>query len=192
VIRIRADFHTHSIGEEVFGPRAEGLVERHIEAAAEVGLDCIAVTDHNDLRPGLLTCAYGARVGHRVLIIPGMELTTEERIHLVAIGLSEPIEPWRPLAETIARIREAGAISILPHPFFAHLRARRDIDAIERFNAQYGDFDLNGTSVPQVANSDSHSADDLRRSTRCTIVEVDSVCLEDVVAAIRAGRTTPV
>jgi len=192
VIRIRADFHTHSIGEETFGPRAESLVARHIDAAAEVGLDCIAVTDHNDLRPGLLAQAYAARHRQRVLVIPGMELTTQERIHLVAIGLSEPIEPWQPLAETIARIREAGGLSILPHPFFAHLRARRDVDAIERFNAQYGDFDLNGTNVPQVANSDSHSADDLRGSPHCTLLDVTSVSWEDVKAAIRAGRTTPV
>jgi len=189
---IRADLHTHSIGEETFGPRAEDLVARHVDAAAEVGLDCIAVTDHNDLRPGLLACAYAARQGHRVLVIPRMELTTQERIHLVAIGLSEPIEPWQPLAETIVRIREAGGLSILPHPFFAHLRVRRDVDAIERFNAQYGDFDLNGSTVPQVANSDAHSADDLRRSPHCTLLEVNSVCWGDVNDAIRAGRTTPV
>jgi predicted metal-dependent phosphoesterase TrpH len=189
---IRADFHTHSIGEETFGPRAEDLVARHVDAAAEVGLDCIAVTDHNDLRPGLMARDYWAQRGHRLLVIPGMELTTQERIHLVAIGLSEPIEPWQPLAETIVRIREAGGLSILPHPFFAHLRARRDVDAIERFNAQYGDFDLNGTNVPQVANSDAHSADDLRRSPHYTLLEVNSVCWGDVNDAIRAGRTTPI
>ncbi len=66
------------------------------------------------------------------------------------------------------------------------------MDAIERFNAQYGDFDLNGTNVPQVANSDSHSADDLRGSPHCTLLDVTSVSWEDVKAAIRAGRTTPV
>jgi predicted metal-dependent phosphoesterase TrpH len=192
VIRIRADFHTHSIGEATFGPRTEALVKRHIDASVEIGLDCIAVTDHNDLRPAQYACAHAAQQGYRLLVIPGMELTTEERIHLVAIGLSEPIEPWRPLAETIARIRASGGISILPHPFFAHMRARRDVDAIERFNAQYGDFDLNGTSVPQLANSDAHSADDLRRSAHYTVLDVHSVNWEDVKAAIRAGRTTPV
>jgi PHP family Zn ribbon phosphoesterase len=176
----------------VFGPRAEGLVERHIDAAVEVGLDCIAVTDHNDLRPGLLAFQYAVRRGHRVLVVPGMELTTQERVHLVALGLSEPIEPWQPLAETIARIREVGGISVLPHPFFAHLRARRDVDAIERFNAHYGDFNLNGTSVPSVSNSDSHSADDLRESKHYTLVEVMSLCWEDVAEAIRAGRTEPI
>jgi predicted metal-dependent phosphoesterase TrpH len=191
VISIRADFHTHSIGEETFGPRSESLVARHVEAAVEVGLDCIAVSDHNDLRPGLMAREYAARRGLRLLVLPAMELTTEERIHLVAIGLEEPIEPWRSLDATIARVREVGGVSILPHPFFAHLRSRRDVDAIEQFNARYGDFKLNGTDVPRVADSDSHSADDLRQSRYCTILGVNALSWVDVFDAIRAGRTTP-
>jgi predicted metal-dependent phosphoesterase TrpH len=190
VISIRADFHTHSIGEEAFGPRSENLVARHVEAAAEVGLDCLAVSDHNDLRPGLMAREYAARRGLRLLVLPAMELTTEERVHLVAVGLEEPIEPWRPLDATIARIRKVGGISILPHPFFAHLRSRRDVDAIEQFNARYGDFNLNGTAVARVADSDAHSADDLRLSKYCTILQVSSLAWVDVLDAIRAGRTT--
>ena len=67
-MQLRADFHTHAIGEGVFGPRSEELVARHLEAALEVGLDCIAVTDHNDLRPGLLAQDYAARHGLRLLV----------------------------------------------------------------------------------------------------------------------------
>ncbi|MBV9581681.1 MAG: PHP domain-containing protein, partial [Chloroflexi bacterium] len=104
MMQIRADFHTHSIGEEAFGPRAESLVARHVDAAVEVGLDCLAVTDHNDLRPGLLAQEYAVRHGLPILVVPGMELTTQERVHLVAVGLDQPIDAWQPLAETIARI----------------------------------------------------------------------------------------
>lgn len=192
MIQIRADFHTHSIGESAFGPSADSLVARHIEAAVEVGLDCIAVSDHNDLRPGLMAREYVARHGLPLLVLPSMELTTDERVHLLAIGLEDPIEAWRPLDATIARIRDAGGISILPHPFFAHLREKRDVDAIERFNARYGDFNLNGTDVAKVADSDSHSAEDLRQSQHCTILEVATVSWTDVADAIRARRTTPI
>ena len=191
MIDIRADFHTHSIGEAVFGPRSESLVARHVEAAAEVGLDCLAVSDHNDLRPGLMAREYAARRGLRLLVVPAMELTTAERVHLVAVGLEQPIEPWLPLDATIARIRAVGGISILPHPFFAHLRSRRDVDAIEQFNARYGDFNLNGTDVARVADSDSHSANDLRQSQHYTLVGVRALSWVDVFEAIRAGRTTP-
>jgi predicted metal-dependent phosphoesterase TrpH len=193
MLQIRADFHTHSIGEAMFElARAESLVARHVDAAAEVGLDCVVVSDHNDLRPGLMAREYAVRHGLRLLVVPGMELTTHERVHLVAVGLEAPVEPWRPLAETIAAIRAAGGLSILPHPFFAHLRGRRDIDAIERFNARYGDFNLNGSGVPWVADSDSHSADDLRASQHCTLLDVATFSWPAVAEAIRAGRTTPI
>lgn len=193
MLQIRADFHTHSIGEETFQlERAERLVARHIDAAVEVGLDCIAVSDHNDLRPGLMARDYASRRSLPLLVVPSMELTTEERVHLLAVGIEAPIEPWQPLAVTVARIRDAGGISILPHPFFRHLRGRRDIDAIERFNARYGDFDLNGSGVPWVADSDSHSAEDLRASQHWTLLEVATCAWHAVAEAIRAGRTTPI
>jgi predicted metal-dependent phosphoesterase TrpH len=191
-MQIRADFHTHSIGEAAFGPQAEGLIARHIDTAVEVGLDCLAVSDHNDLRPGLMAREYAARHGLRLLVLPSMELTTEERVHLLAIGLEEPIEAWQPLDATIARIRDVRGISILPHPFFAHLREKRDVDAIEQFNARYGDFKLNGTTVARVADSDAHSAEDLRQSQYCTRLEVVGVSWSAVADAIRAGRTVPV
>jgi predicted metal-dependent phosphoesterase TrpH len=191
-MQLRADFHTHAIGEGVFGPRSEELVARHLQAALEVGLDCIAVTDHNDLRPGMLAQDYAARRGLRLLVLPGMEITTEERVHLVAVGLQTPIETWQPLDETIARIRNAGGLSILPHPFFGHLRSKRNVDAIERFNARYGDFNLDGTPVAHVADSDAHSAEDLRRSLHYTLLEVGTPTWNEVAAAIRANRTTPV
>jgi predicted metal-dependent phosphoesterase TrpH len=190
-VEVRADFHTHSIGEGVFGPTTERLVAEHLEAALEAGLDVVAVTDHNDLRPGLLAQAYAARHALRLLVPPGMEITTDERVHLVGVGLQAPVPTWQPLDETIASIRAAGGLGVLPHPFFAHLRSKRDVDAIERFNARYGDFDINGTPVARVADSDAHSADDLRRSPHYTLLEVGAATWEEVMAAVRAGRTTP-
>ncbi len=191
-MQIRADFHTHSIGEGTFGPKSEELIARHLEAAVEVGLECLTVSDHNDLRPGLLAREYAARRQLPLLVIPGMELTTRERVHLVAVGLEEEIEAWQPLTGTIARIRDVGAVSVLPHPFFAHLRSRDDVDAIERFNAQYGDFELNGSHVSHVADSDAHSAADLRASEHYTLVEVATRSWDGIADAIRAGRTTPI
>jgi hypothetical protein len=71
----------------------------------------------------------------------------------VAVGLERPIPAWEPLDPTVARIREAGGLSILPHPFFRHLRERTDVDGIEQFNARYGDFSLNGTIVARVGDT---------------------------------------
>ncbi len=47
------------------------------------GLDVIAVTDHNSCR----NCAPTMRIGEEndILVIPGMELTTEEEVHVVCL-----------------------------------------------------------------------------------------------------------
>lgn len=192
LMQIRADLHTHAIGDGQFGPSSESLVHSHIDAAVAIGLDCIGVTDHDDLRPGLIAERYARERQLSLLVVPGMEITTDEGHHVVGVGLRTPIPRWKPLGETIARIRAAGGLCILPHPFFAHLRARCDVDAMERYNARYGDFDLECTGVPAIASSDAHSANDLRRSAHHTIVDVACRSWEGVMAAVRAGRVTAV
>jgi len=186
-MNIRADLHTHAIGDGRFGPSTAALVD----AALEVGLQCLAVTDHDDLRPGLLAEEYVAAHHLPILVVPGMEVTTDGG-HLVAVGVRTPIPGWQSLEETIAQIRAAGAISVLPHPFFERLRRRTDVDAIERFNDRYGDFDVAGTSVAIVASSDAHSAVDLRASAHHTLIDGDALRWSVVADAVRAGRTTAV
>ena len=188
---IRADLHTHAVGDGRFGPSTADLVAALVDAAVDVGLDCLAVTDHDDLRPGLLAEEYAAARGLPILVVPGMEVTTEGG-HLVALGVRTPIPGWQPLAETIAQIRAAGAISLLPHPFFDHLRRRTDVDAIERFNSRYGDFEVAGAPVAIVASSDAHGAADLRGSAHHTLIDGVALRWSAVADAVRAGRTTAV
>jgi hypothetical protein len=187
LIPINADLHTHAIGDGRFGDATRDYVARHIEAAVEAGLQCIGVTDHDDLRPGLLAAEYAEAAGLALLVLPGMEITTSEG-HLVALGLSEPIAAWRSMRETIAEIRARDALCILPHPFFPELRARTDIDAIERLNTRYGDFDVVRDDIAVIASSDAHSAADVRESPYYTRLLVEQLTWGGVVAAIRERR----
>jgi predicted metal-dependent phosphoesterase TrpH len=189
-LRIKADFHTHSIGEGRFGALTTELVARHVEAAVEAGLDCVAVTDHDDIRPGLLAEEYVAKKNLPILLLPGIEITTTDG-HLLAIGVREPIAGWRPLETTIPDIRALGGLVILPHPFFAHLRARVDVDAFERFNSRYGDFTFETEPVALVADSDAHNATELLNSKYNTLIDLESLTIESVADAVRAGRTYP-
>lgn len=184
---VDADLHTHAIGDGRFGDAARDYVARHLEAAVEVGLRCVGVTDHDDLRPGLLAVEYAAAHDLPLLVIPGMEVTTSEG-HLVALGLDAPVAPWRSLAETIADIRGRGALCILPHPFFPALRARTDVDAIERLNARYGDWEVARDDVAVIASSDAHTAADLRASPCRTRLWVTERSLAGVAGALRARR----
>jgi 3',5'-nucleoside bisphosphate phosphatase len=75
------DLHIHSTlspcGSLEMSPR--NIVAR----AKEVGLDIIAITDHNMVENGF----YGARIGKDkdMVVLSGMELQTSEEVHVLAI-----------------------------------------------------------------------------------------------------------
>jgi PHP family Zn ribbon phosphoesterase len=77
----RADLHIHSClspcGEEEMRPRA--LVNR----AKAKGLDMIAICDHNSAENTAAFIRAGDEGGLKVL--PGMEVTSKEEIHLIAL-----------------------------------------------------------------------------------------------------------
>ena len=180
---IRADFHTHSIGDGTFGANTADRVAAHLEAAMQAGLDCIGVTDHDDLRPGLIAAEYAAKHSLPILVIPGMEITTDDG-HLVGLGLESALPRWKSMTETASAIHEHGAISILPHPFFPQLRERNDVNAIERYNSRYGDFPVEDNGIAIIASSDAHSPADLQASPYHVLVEVHEVTWSAVSAAI--------
>lgn len=184
---VRADFHTHSIGDGKHGAKTPDLVAAHLEAAMEAGLECIGVTDHDDLRPGLLAVEYAAKNNLPILVIPGMEITTDEG-HLIGLGLQESLPAWQGMTETVEEIRRQGAISILPHPFFPKLRERKDVDAIERFNSRYGDFDIQENGVAIIASSDAHSPADIHASPYHMLVDVDHLTWSGISGAFRGRK----
>jgi predicted metal-dependent phosphoesterase TrpH len=191
LIRLRADLHTHAIGDGRFGANAADLVARHLEGALEAGLDIIGVTDHDDLRPGLLALEEVERRNLPLLVLAGMEVTTDDG-HLVVLGLQEPLKRWRSMNETIAlaRERDEETLLIVPHPFFASLREQTGIDAIERLNHRYGDFDVTREDIAVIASSDAHTAADLAANPKRTLIEVAEISWPGVIDALRARRAT--
>ena len=188
---LRADLHTHAIGDGRFGTKTPDLVARHLEGALEAGLDVIGVTDHDDLRPGLLALEEADRRNLPLLVLAGMEVTTDDG-HLVVLGLQSPLKRWRSMSETIALAREqhAETLVIVPHPFFAALREQTGIDAIERLNHRYGDFDVRRDDIAVIASSDAHSAADLAANPKRTMLEVTEISWEGVIDAIRGQRAS--
>jgi PHP family Zn ribbon phosphoesterase len=93
--RFRADLHIHTClspcGELSMFPR--GIVEK----ARTLGLDIIAVTDHNSTENA---AAVGeAAAGKGLTVLPGLELTTEEEAHI--LGLFDPGTDLRPLLAAV-------------------------------------------------------------------------------------------
>jgi predicted metal-dependent phosphoesterase TrpH len=187
LLRVAADLHTHAIGDGRFDERARDLVARHLEGALEAGLAIIAVTDHDDLRPGLLAEDYAHAQNLPLLIVAGMEVTTNDG-HLVALGLREPLQRWQSMTETIAAARQQGALCLLPHPFFPALRERDDVDAMERINFRYGDFDVVRDDIAVVASSDAHTPADLVTNPQRTMLAMRDMTWCSLVDALRQRR----
>src|SRR5688572_3494406 len=106
----RADLQLHSdLGDGLASPEAI------LDAAERVGLDVIALTDHDDIRGAFLLRDIAARRSSPVEIVPGVEVTTRNG-HLLALWVEDEIPMFDPLAATVSLIHRAGGIAIVPHP----------------------------------------------------------------------------
>jgi 3',5'-nucleoside bisphosphate phosphatase len=95
--RFRADLHIHSClspcGDLDIYPR------RIVQRALEEGLDIIAVSDHNTAENA--AAAIRAAEGTGLTVLPGMEVTSEEEVHI--LGVFGAMEDVLPLQEEIFR-----------------------------------------------------------------------------------------
>lgn len=106
---MRIDLHTHSTA-------SDGTVSpaRLVALAAQVGLDVVAVTDH-DSGAGWAE-ATAAALGAGVMVVPGMEISTRLRgaaVHLLAYLPDPTYPPLRSELEHILTAREGRLEAIL-------------------------------------------------------------------------------
>jgi len=95
----RADLQLHSdLGDGLASPEAI------LDAAERVGLDVIALTDHDDIRGAFLLRDIAARRASPVEIVTGVEVTTRSG-HLLALWVEEEIPMFAPPIETRSFIR---------------------------------------------------------------------------------------
>ena len=91
-MKIRADLHIHT----VLSPCAEVemIPPLIVERALNVGLDLIAITDHNSSANAAAVMEAACGTGLKVL--PGIELMTREEVHLVCLfDTVEQIRTWQ-------------------------------------------------------------------------------------------------
>lgn len=105
-----ADLHIHS----TYSHDATTTVRAILKQAADVGLDVIAVTDHDDIRGSLEARDLAPQYG--IESIPGVEVSTRDG-HVVALFVETLPPSGLSFTDTLMLIGKMGGIAIAPHPF---------------------------------------------------------------------------
>ena len=177
-------------------------VELLLEQAAAVGLDALAVTDHDEIDASVEAAEQAA--DHGLIGIVGMEVSSAAG-HILGFGIEELIPPGLSYNETLERIHEQGGIAVIPHPF---QKSRHGVapqisddqlasaDAIEVYNSRLFTGWSNRQAerfaieygLPMTAGSDAHISEMVGQAI--TEVGVDDRSADAILEAIRHGRTS--
>jgi predicted metal-dependent phosphoesterase TrpH len=161
--------------------------------AAHNFIKVAAITDHDSVR-GCRATVELASAYTDILIIPGVEISTEQG-DVVVLGTDElPPKPWTP--EIVMDFaKSVGGISIAAHPFRAYgmgERARNyKVDAIEVLNGG-SSRQANGEAkelarslgLPGTAGSDAHQVSELFNVYNMVEAPLD---LDKVLKAVKKG-----
>lgn len=187
---VRIDFHVHTNGSP---EGIHGLTEV-IARAKRVGLDGIAVTDHNRLMSSR-TAARLSKI-HDFLVIGGIEggdLVRKKphgNAHRHWIGLNLDETPSADDMQEITDIvREQGGLSIAPHPYARNGFKHYDtlgFDAVESLNGTRKDGEIDGKGLARVGGTDAHSKYMLGHTW--TDVYDSNGSLESVLESVRKGN----
>src|SRR5207253_8898677 len=109
-----------------------------IEAAIAKGVQGMIITDHDNVKGGLVGRKI-ARDYKDFQLVPGAEVTSRSG-HILAIGIEANVPKRLSVEETVERIHHLGAIAIASHPFSSRVRPSLGeeclkTDGIEVFNS---------------------------------------------------------
>jgi predicted metal-dependent phosphoesterase TrpH len=193
---IKVDLHVHSEGSY----DAKETVDHILEHAQDIGLDAIAITDHNEIEKSLEAVEKAEQ--YDLIGIPGAEISTKDG-HLLALGVEELPEKGQPYMETVEEIREMGGVAVIPHPFQRTRHGVKkskieDCDAIEAYNSwlftgwrnrkarKYAE--KHGYS--EVANSDAHTLGMVGKAyteINTAFTDKDKITSEEILKAVKNG-----
>lgn len=197
---LSVELHSHS----ALSHDGRDPVDLLLEQAAAVGLDALAVTDHDEIDASVEAAEKAPDYG--LVGIVGMEVTCAAG-HVLAFGIDELVPSGLPFDETLDRIREAGGIAVVPHPFqktrhgvAAHISDDQlaRADAIEVYNSRLFTGRANRQAetfavrrnLPMTAGSDAHISEMVGQAV--TEVGADERSADAILEAVADGRTSVV
>ena len=162
---LKADFHIHT----KYSMDCHNELEDIIKRCQKLGINCVAVADHNAVEGGLKMqkiAPFKVIIAEEILTFSG---------EVMGMFLKEHITSGIPLEKAIAAIKQQGGLVSIPHPFdpVRGLRLNADefdklapqIDLIEVFNARVLSTQTNSKALhfarehnlPGAAGSDAHT-----------------------------------
>ena len=200
-----ADLHMHTIHSYDGTASVPAVLRR----AHELGLDVIAITDHDEIAGSLKALDLASHYG--VEVIPGIEITTAEG-DLLALFVTKMVPAGLSLVDTVLQVRELGGICIAPHPMaggmgMKSLKALTILRAlhnpfvadtligiethngttIDRLSNHYARMLANSIDIAQTGSSDAHILETIGFGA----TEFEGESAQDLLLALR-NRTTKV
>ena len=191
---LKVDMHVHTNHSKDSRTSPREVVKR----ALELGLDAIAVTDHNTVSGAL----EAERAAHKtpLLVIPGQEVGAKEG-EVMVLNVRETIPHGMSCLQTMRQARKLGGFVVVPHPFDLMRNGLgksmqgclRYIDAIEAFNARtlLGIFNTRAMAfaqehgLPITAGSDSHFPEEMGNTHMLIASAKDT---QAILEAITSGK----
>jgi predicted metal-dependent phosphoesterase TrpH len=198
-----ADLHIHTI----YSYDGTASVQAVLRRAKRIGLDVIAITDHDEIAGSLKALELAPNYGLEV--IPAIEVTTAEG-DLLAFNITEKIQRDMSLTETVLSVAELGGFCIAPHPMaggigmkslsaYSILKTLRHPDvaqtlvAIETYNAtvidkmsnHYAHILADRLDIAQTASSDAHVVEAIGLG----VTEFDGRTAQDLLTALHKRET---
>jgi hypothetical protein len=122
----------------------DGLMtfESLVSAATRIGLDAVAITDHDTIDGARAFQKRAKERGLPLHIVVGEEKTLEDGTHFIGLFLERPIEAGD-LAGAIREIEAQGGLCLLPHPFRRKDGIFRDgLERLKLFDGRPAGFEL--------------------------------------------------
>jgi predicted metal-dependent phosphoesterase TrpH len=198
-----ADLHLHTI----YSYDGTASVPSVLKQARKVGLDVIAITDHDEIDGALEAVKLASHFG--VDVIPASEITTADG-DLLALFITEKVPANLSLIETVLRVRELGGVCIAPHPMaggmgmkslkaYTILKALKNPlvaealigietyngTAIDRMSNHYAKIFANGLNIAQTGSSDAHVIDTIGFGA----TEFEGNTAQDLLKALKSKKT---
>jgi|GEM_PF-1121596 predicted metal-dependent phosphoesterase TrpH len=169
-----ADFHIHTYYSkgEILSFDALFSPKENVRRAKKVGLDCIAITDHNTTKGVEEAKKEGKKIG--VKVVEGIELSIKygnkwwQKYDLILLGEKIDLRTLKgDLIEVMEKAKAENLITYAPHPFtyygINHFIKSKYVDVVETFNSNASplanlraELAARKYKKTKVAGSDSH------------------------------------